>query len=145
MYKNLGKNIKEKKPVLAGTGSNPFCRLSRQISLHRPFLLSTDFALGTTTWIRLSQNLANRFPNMKAGGCGVVEGRCPLQEDHKAVPDVQDHPLVSFESSHTGQEEMNRQESYHPPQHPQADEKDPECSPLLDSQAVEGEGACLVC
>ncbi len=44
------------------------------------------------------------------------------QEDHEAVPDVQEHPLASFENSHAGQEERVGQEGHHPPQHPQADE-----------------------
>jgi hypothetical protein len=76
---------------------------------------------------------------MIAGGCGVMEGRDPFQEDHEAVLDAQDNPLASLTA--LGQD---RQESHHPPQHPQADEKAAEHSLLLDSQAVR-EGACLVC
>jgi hypothetical protein len=41
----------------------------------------------------------------KAGGCGDLEGRGLLQEGHEAMPDVQNRPLASSESSKAGQEE----------------------------------------
>ncbi len=58
------------------------------------------------------------------------------------MPDVQDYFWGVLKA---GQEEKDMQEGHHPPQHPQADEKDAESSPLLDSQAAKGEGACFVC
>jgi hypothetical protein len=74
-----------------------------------------------------------------------VEARDPLQEDHEAVPDVQDYFWRVLKAPVQDRKKGTGRKATILPQHPQADGKDAESSPLLDSQAVKGEGACFVC